>query len=179
MLVQLLNSVDALRLTCRRRFLAGSGALLLTQPAHAVTPVAFGTVNLKPGATIEGDSRMGALYVTARPQPQNSALQAGKVPPLASKRFQGPLSFPLDFVLTNDDLTVEYADVPVGSYERLDLLVSARYDTDGVAATRGPEDLVGRGSVSKRGSSDPSTWMTPAIELQGRGVTGKLLTGGK
>ena len=55
-----------------------------------------------------------------------------------------------------------------------DLVVSARFDSDGVAATRDPTDLVGRGFYSSKSSQDPV-----AVELQGRGLFGKSVTAKK
>lgn len=109
-----------------------------------------------------------------------AALQAGKTVPLATGRFAAPLQFPFAFDLSTADLSVEYQGVvDVESFDTLDLIVSARWDTDGTAATRGPDDLVGRGSLLKRGSRDGSSWTKPVVELQGRGMAGRLLTGGK
>ena len=53
-----------------------------------------------------------------------------------------------------------------------ELIVSARLDTDGVASTRDPEDLVGRGISSR--SSDSAAVVS--IELRGRGLFGKSVT---
>jgi hypothetical protein len=101
-----------------------------------------------------------------------------KVPPLAAARFGFP-TLPYEFTLTLDDLTPEFKGVPVEEWERQDLIVSARLDTDGVAATRDPADLVGRGTVRKASSAVASAWEGADVELQGRGLTGRLLTGGK
>jgi len=66
------------------------------------------------------------------------------------------------------------------------LVVSARWDSDGVAATRDPEDLVGRAAAPAIGTAVKATSAaasdaSPApavvvIELQGRGAAGKLFT---
>ena len=56
-----------------------------------------------------------------------------------------------------------------------DLIVSARLDTDGVASTRDPEDLVGRGISSH--SSERTNVVS--IELRGRGMFGKSVTARK
>lgn len=123
-----------------------------------------------------------ALYVTVRVVPSNNVgkyVTEGKVPPLATARFAGPVTFPFDFTITRDMLTPEYSQVAAEQWERQDLIVSARLDKDGRAATRDPEDLVGRGMVLKAQSVDPARWTPAAFELQGRGLTGRLLTGGK
>lgn len=176
-------------LSLRRNVVKGGTAALLHQhlashllpglpPALAATPpssvIAVGTV-ISNGF---GPGSEGALYVTARPAPDNAALQAGKVPPLAAARF-APVAFPFQFELTSSDLTAEYLGTPSSAYEEKDLLISVRFDTDGVAATRGPDDLVGRASLVKRRSAAPVDWLPVVVELQGRGLTGRLLTGGK
>lgn len=69
-------------------------------------------------------------------------------------------------------------------------VVSARLDSDGVAATRDPEDLVGRALMKKTKLSKavPATAASPGdqastevpqvtVPLQGRGFGGKLVTG--
>ena len=147
-------------------------------PAAAV--IATGTVRVQAGVEAS-DSPATALYVTVRVVPQNNVgryVTAGKVPPLAAARFASP-TFPYSFSISMDDITPEFSSIPRAEWERQDLIVSARLDTDGVAATRDPADLVGRGLVEKRGSADPPAWAAADVELQGRGLTGRLLTGGK
>ena len=145
--------------------------------------VAIGTVALPNGAStaVGSDAAGAALYVTAKPADTGTGIyaQAGKVPPLAAARFATPLEFPFSFQLTSADLTPEFAGVEQKVWEATDLVVTARFDTDGVAATRGPDDLVGRGTLSKAGTVDQSRWSSCRVELQGRGLAGKLLTGGK
>lgn len=172
---------------CRRSFMALPVSVAMASASVGNAAVAFasgpasiakGTIDLQKGAVAAGDTP--ALYVTVRPAAANgmSALQAGKVVPLATKRFAAPLLFPFQFELTAADLTEEYRDADPSSYDSVDLLVSARWDGDGVAATRGPDDLVGRGLLRKLGSSDKEQWSGASIELQGRGLAGRLLTGG-
>ena len=70
-----------------------------------------------------------------------------------------------------------------------DLVVSARLDTDGVASTRDPTDLVGRGIFRPPAATPASTAAASAaaaapatvvsIELRGRGMFGKSVTGRK
>ena len=48
-----------------------------------------------------------------------------------------------------------------------------------VTRRRGPDDLVGRGLVEKFNQLDSSQWKQAEIVLEGRGLTGRLLTGGK
>ncbi|CAJ1888524.1 unnamed protein product [Cylindrotheca closterium] len=107
----------------------------------------------------------------------------GKSPPVLAARIENP-SFPLDFSLVSPrDLTVEGAasisadngqspDFNNLWWNKEDLIVSARWDSDGVAATRSPEDLVGR-AVWKNGEAKVQ------LELGGRGAFGKYVTGSK
>jgi len=175
-------NLDLQALTSRRAVLAAAPALLACASSSRAadagpTVVAVGTVLQKADAAVP--SGAAALYVTARPASSQGALQAGaKTPPIASARFATPLHFPFEFVLTTDDLTAEYRAADAASFNRLDLVISARLDGDGVAATRGPDDLVGRGTLSKRGSGRAEEWRPAHVELQGRGLGGRLLTGG-
>ncbi|KAL7551837.1 hypothetical protein ACHAWF_015027 [Thalassiosira exigua] len=159
----------------------------------------IGTATLQPGLSIdESIGSNAALYVTARPNRPDNVPRAildgsrGKPPPVLSARFSNP-SFPFEFTLTSQNYTPEGASKVVGGggvgdegttatsgkadevwWEGDDLIVSARFDSDGVAATRDPTDLVGRGiySATAGGSSVP-------IELVGRGLFGKSVTAKK
>lgn len=97
--------------------------------------------------------------------------------------------FPFEFTLTAADVTVEGQQQQQGQantntanthtdywWSRDDLIVSARLDSDGVAATRDPNDLVGR-STLKRKRSGADADEVVVVELQGRGVGGKFVTG--
>ena len=159
----------------------------------------------------------GALYVTVRVVPSNNVgryVVAGKVPPLATARFGSPITFPFEVALLANDLTPEYAAIPREEWQLQDLTVSARWDVDGTAATRDPDDLVGsdcrcnesaglgraparlplcfpctiyimrafahgpgRGMVQKFESGDRSRWKPADVTLEGRGLTGRVLTG--
>ena len=177
------------RFSSRRPFLlAASSALLQLRtgwPSAASesteSTIATGVVRVTPELA-PPQSQTSALYVTCRLNPQANVpryVTGGKVPPLAAARFAAP-SFPFSFELRTSDLTPEFANVPQSEWIAQDLVISARWDTDGVAATRDPGDLVGRGLLSKRKGALPSKWEGAAdIELQGRGLTGRLLTGGK
>ena len=152
-----------------------------------------GTATLQSGASIDDailKSNNAALYVTARPNKPDNVPRAildgsrGKPPPVLSARFAN-ISFPFDFTLTSDNFTPEGAtsiakegDASTTKtedvwWDKEDLIVSARLDTDGVAATRDPTDLVGRGIyvANKEG--------TVIVELQGRGMFGKSVTAKK
>ena len=156
----------------RRALLASAAGLACStprcQPAAAEDNnglVALGTVKVKDGVTQPSQER-GALYVTARIPPNR--LSAGKVPPLATARYAAPVTFPFEVRLTAADLTPEYAGVPASEWSGQDLTLSARWDCDGTAATRDPDDLVGRGQVV---GGRPAV-----VVLEGRGLTGRVLT---
>jgi hypothetical protein len=163
----------------RRSILAAaclSAMTTTTVPSFAIEPftVASGTIALQRGLTKPPDAAAAALYITARTE----AAPGSKIPPLARARVGTDLSFPYRFRLTTSDLTPEYASVDPQNWEAADLIITARFDTDGVAATRGPDDLVGRAPLLKHNTRDEADWSKCAVELQGRGLTGLLLTGG-
>jgi hypothetical protein len=137
--------------------------------------ILHGSVYLRADAAIDqGDS--AALYITVRTdRPDNvpAAVLAGtrgKPPPIASARFAHPI-FPFEFSLGTSDLTFE-GSAEDSWWKADDLVVSARLDCDGIASTRGPNDLVGRSILRRR--TYPSTPIK--IELEGRGLGGKYLT---
>jgi hypothetical protein len=215
-----LNRRDALVKTAK--VLSASTIVMLVSPSLSssyATPISSlppdkvylrGTVTLQPGQTIPSSSE-AALYITVRPNVPDDAPRAildgtrGKSPPVLSARFpiassttEGAEFFPLDFELTQQNLTPEGAmllptttttDGEVGDRSTMlwwekngkDLIVSARLDTDGVASTRDPEDLVGRG-ISPRSSeraNDEANVTVVSIELRGRGMFGKSVTARK
>jgi hypothetical protein len=126
------------------------------------------------------------LYITVRPQRPDNVPKAilagsnGKPPPVLACRISNPV-FPYVFELTTMDLTPEGAYILDRSREKYwfegeNLIVSARWDTDGVASTRDPPDLVGRSQYSV----PSSMWNEERpliVELSGRGIAGKLVTG--
>ncbi len=159
-----------------------------------------GKIDIQSGIVIPDDISTSALYITARPNAVVDVPRAildgsnGKAPPVLAARFPNVIQFPYEFELSLNDLTVEgsskLADADNDStssasasssywWEGKDLVVSARWDTDGIAATRNPTDLVGRGmyTVGKNENIDSNNIVS--VQLQGRGFTGKLITGGK
>lgn len=135
----------------------------------------------------ESTTSNAALYVTVRPDTPDNVPAAilsgtrGKPPPVMAARFASP-TFPFDFQLTApQNLTPEGAsgitdpaalqNVSSFWWANDNLIVSARWDSDGVAATRSPEDLVGR-AVCRRGAAG-----TVEVKLEGRGAFGKFVTG--
>jgi hypothetical protein len=118
-----------------------------------------------------------ALYITCRPAVADNVPAAilsgtrGKAPPVLAARFANP-TFPYTFALTTDNLTPEGATAGGDWWmnsSSIDLVVSARWDSDGVAATRSPNDFVGRGLFQQQQE-------TVTIPLQGRGAFGKFAT---
>ena len=134
-----------------------------------------------------------ALYVTARPSIPDNVPTAildgsrGKSPPVLSARYPNP-TFPFDFALTAKDFTTEGAAKIVNGdsasdkrsgvwWSGQDLIVSARLDTDGIASTRDPTDLVGRGIFHAQSSTTSNAMSdTLSIQLSGRGMFGKRVT---
>ena len=141
-----------------------------------------GTVTLQNGLSSENIEPGAALYITARTNKPDNVPKAildgsrGKSPPVFASRFENP-QFPFKFSLTSENLTVEGASAVEGSdnvwWRGEDFVVSARLDSDGVAATRDPTDLVGRGFYSSVLRDDVM------IDLQGRGMFGKAVTSKK
>ena len=166
----------------RRRLLISLPFISLVQPVAADDGNSSGvllqtTVTLTKNADIsEISGEKSAIYITARPNTPDNVPKAildgsrGKPPPVLIARIPGVTAFPLEYSFTQKDVTVEGAAAGDGSYwwQGAPLVVSARLDSDGVAATRDPTDLVGRG-VAAAGSR-------VEVELQGRGVAGKLFT---
>lgn len=138
-----------------------------------------GTVTVKSVEGLPEDTSSSAVYITARPSKADNVPRAildgsnGKPPPVLSSRIPNP-EFPYDFQLSTLDLTQEgAASMPNDRYwfEGQDLTISARWDTDGVASTRDPTDLVGRSQYLSSKNNEP------VVQLSGRGITGKLVTG--
>ena len=164
-----------------------------------------GVATLQSGITIINDNdtnnnpnnKNAALYVTARPNKADNVPRAildgsnGRPPPVLSARYPNP-TFPFEFRLTSQNYTPEGASsiIEVGNndddnnnngvwWEDEDLIISARLDTDGVAATRDPTDLVGRGLYIKKKMDENDNNNEVSIELQGRGLFGKSVTAKK
>jgi hypothetical protein len=166
-----------------------------TSSTSTSTTIVKGTVTLASDVVASG-SENSALYITCRPdQPDNvpTAILSGtrgKAPPVLAARLPNP-TFPLEFTLTaprdltpegasssssnkDDDGTATATTTPFW-WNKDDLIVSARWDSDGVAATRSPEDLVGRALWKSQGGGADAT---VEVQLTGRGAFGKFATGG-
>jgi hypothetical protein len=138
-----------------------------------------GKVMTSPDVKFPEETSSSALYVTARPNKADNVPRAildgsnGKPPPVLVARYANP-QFPFDFSLTKADLTQEGLSTSESDqfwFEGQDLIVSARWDTDGTASTRDPTDLVGRSLYVSKGGDDV------VVQIGGRGITGKFVTG--
>lgn len=164
-------------------------------PAGMIRPDEIGNYKSETFDRSNNDEKLPtkpALYVTARPNRPDNVPKAildgsrGKSPPILAARFENP-SFPFKFELGEKDLTPEGAggdnnqkSTNTGRFwwAADDLIVSARWDNDGIAATRSPEDLVGR-NVWKQGMTATDKNDDCAgfvLDLQGRGAFGKFAT---
>ena len=170
LVLALLASAAALAPTVDRRTALALPLAVVPVAARAATDdvIVSGTVSAA-DAVVGPDA---ALYVTMRrggaPQAAFAKFKAVPEPSLAAVRI--PMkgkSFPVDFSIPRSAL---FPDAPALPDEIKDvaLTVSARLDQDGVAATRGPDDLVG--SVYTTPSSAPA-----AITLEPRGVVSNFM----
>jgi hypothetical protein len=142
--------------------------------AHAAQPPAIlrGSVALEDKVMAPSNGGKEALYLTAKETRTPVEIAGSAVKPaVLSARFQGPLSFPYSFELTENDLTAE-GKARLSTFSSSEVVLSARYDVDGVAATRDPSDLVGKSTVKpdKSGFSDVN------IQLTDRGAGGRFVT---
>mmetsp|Transcript_15972 Transcript_15972/g.48309 ORF Transcript_15972/g.48309 Transcript_15972/m.48309 type:complete len:181 (+) Transcript_15972:20-562(+) len=167
-LARLTEALSSTTVVTRRSLAAGVAALSL--PAHAeTTTVVSGTVSLEKGTTAVTDEG-AALYVTlkrgAAPQNVASLIAATPAPAIGALRFLvKDVTFPFKFAFARDDLFPEYADADLTGIQ---LTLAARLDSDGVAATRGPQDLVGAAFVA---GGDTSA----VLELKPRGLVSGVM----
>ena len=126
---------------------------------------------------IYGQGSTSAIYLTAKQDVGiwQAQVRNMKPPPVLTSRTAAPFTFPLDLTLNGQtDLTPEglalQKDWQTG---KVPLVVSARLDVDGVAATRNAEDLIGKAIVSK---DKDGMWSGCSIELEDRGVGGRIVT---
>jgi hypothetical protein len=151
--------------------LISSSCFLFAQPTFAdeIKGTVFLSANAKPVF-----NEKSALYLTAREDfgVLGTILQQ-RPPPVFSKKLTQLKEFPASVELSDvADLTVEGGLSSSWKSGKKNLVISARWDTDGDASTRGEDDLVGKGSSSK----GEKEWSDFSIELEGRGVAGKFLT---
>lgn len=135
--------------------------------AVAPTTIVTGVATLDAAAPTGDDA---ALYVTVKKgagaQAVAGLVKAAPSPPVAALRVPlRDISFPYTFRVVSTDVFPGVADLTGVS-----LTVSARLDQDGVAATRGAEDLVATGFAV---GADP----TPVqLTLKGRGIVSSFMT---
>ena len=142
----------------------------LAAPAWAVS----GSVSSQTAELVVPDG--AALYLTLRPA-------SGGVGPVGAQRLplRGRVNFPLAVSLSSEADALPDAP-PLESWRDSQLLLSARLDWDGDASTRNAEDLVGRTTLRPTARRDGSgsdlkaSWEAAALQLQGRGFAGRLLT---
>lgn len=176
--------------------LCGSSPALLPgraaaeQTAFASPPPAWQplsvVLSLSRGASLAEGGPNAAVYVTARAPGRGTPPLAAKRVPLPPPPLAGD-AWTLRVVLNDSDAVVDPASAS-SSFEAVsrawaaatELSVSARFDVDGVAATRDEGDLVGRVSVRRRKSEgeagDNASWSDAAVALGGRGFGGRLVT---
>jgi hypothetical protein len=149
------------------------------------------SVSVRPGVQTPL-SDAASLYVTARPDKPDNVPAAilsgtrGKPPPVLAARFPlstlSPTTFPYMVDITEANLTPVGVDRGGRWWERDNVSVTARLDSDGVAATRSPDDLIGRTisrpqvENSQSENCDAGRRQSVDLELQGRGIGGKLIT---
>lgn len=134
------------------------------------------TITMKKSATLPRGTDP-AIYLTARQDVGiwTAQIKNMKPPPILTSRAAGPFSFPTEILLSaKNDITPEGVEI-INQWQsgKKPIVVSARLDADGVAATRNAEDLVGKAIASKDASGE---WKGCQIELTDRGVGGKLVT---
>ena len=134
------------------------------------------TLTVKKGATLPKGSDP-AIYLTARQDVGiwTAQIKNMKPPPILTSRAAGPFAFPTEILLSaKNDITPEGVEI-INQWQsgKKPIVVSARLDADGVAATRNAEDLVGKAIASKDSSG---AWKGCEIQLTDRGVGGKLVT---
>ena len=184
----LVSALSSSQTITRRGAVSAAAAIfgsraLSSRAATPATIIATGIVKNDPncmGLTCSGLTPVpsnGALYISLRPSKNDAAVR-----PMATARFAGPITFPYEWAFSAADLTPEYSGMDataLASYLRADLTISVRFDDDGVLSTNGPDDLVGRSMLRKRGASEPGMWEPAVVQLQGRGYAGRISASGK
>jgi hypothetical protein len=168
-------TTKAVEVRQHRTVAAALGGLMLTTlggvPAsHAM--VLSGEVRLVEGIVAAPDNRDQALYITAREDRGvwQDRVRNFKSPPVMSKRIPASAlksGFPLEVTLDSAVDSTPEGQADAWTKGTNPLLVSARLDVDGTAATRSPEDLTGSGSASFDRAE--GRWEHFEIALSGRG----------
>lgn len=118
-----------------------------------------------------------AVYVSARPKnpvsipPEVQRSARGGVPAVFFAAIPNPKSFPVDFTLTENDITPEgdfgLTSDPYWWAEDVEWEISARVDSDGAVRTLDAEDLVGRTVTSEPGETSPDTKIVVSVKERG------------
>ena len=110
--------------------------------ATAIAPALAASDDIVVEGVVESPSSEGVLYITvkkgAAPQEIAGLVRGAPEPAIGALRIPEP-KFPYAFALRRSDLFPEFKDLDTTG---LALTVAARLDSDGVAATRSPDDLV-------------------------------------
>lgn len=157
--------------------IGGAMISFVTQSAQAVDISLHGIVSIAPNVPVPTGEKV-ALYLTVREDVGiwQSAVRNQKPPPVLTKKITQLGDFPISFDITSQgDLTPEGAAYNTWLSGKQPLSVAVRLDTDGVAATRDPDDLVGQGSSELVDGK----WTDVVVALEGRGVAGKFITNKK
>jgi len=175
----LFGSAYSLSLATSLRKAAVTSLATLTLGMNAANAITLSGVVLIPDGVPAPTGSDRALYVTVKPDIGviNAQILNIKVPPIMTKRIPASLlSFPYTYTIDEVKDATEEAAASKSRWEKGDvpLIVSVRYDNDGVAATRSPEDLVGKGESSFISGDE---WSKADVQLSDRGIGGKLVTG--
>lgn len=145
--------------------------LLLSSPSTSTTSSSVGE-----NSVYQKQEASPALYVTARVGSRGRVLASIKLP---LQSLPSP-TFPALVQIKEGDIYAETPEVRhaiAREIQTSDLVLSARLDQDGRAATRGPQDLVGQATLYKFKSLDSAQWSRADIVLTGRGAFGEFVTG--
>jgi hypothetical protein len=150
----------------------GQTVALAEEPSATIS----GVVSLSEGQSPPSDNSASALYITAKEDLNlwTTGVRNIKAPPVLTKRIPGPVKFPVEFTLDYSNDATPEGQVTFGTWaDKKALLLSARWDDDGVAATRSQDDLVGKAVADPLSKGQ---WGKVNIEMTDRGVGGKLVT---
>lgn len=151
----------------RRAALIGGGSSTIVALDNEEDVVVAGTLSLSSEDEPPPDTAKGAVYVTvklgASTDSTMSLVRAAPLAAVAAIRLTD-VTFPVSFRVTSADLFPDAPRVPPGA----SLTVSARYDADGIAATRDPDDLVASAFTKQNDQQ-------LALKLQPRGLVSKFM----
>lgn len=173
-------------LACNKIFRAGASiaaAIVVGNPELSFAEVGPNDIQCQvllpaSASAIYGQGATSAIYLTAKQDVGiwQAQVRNMKPPPVLTSRTAAPFTFPLEIILNGQiNLTPEGLGIQKEWQSgKVPLVVSARLDVDGVAATRNAEDLIGKAIVSKDKAS--GLWKGCSIELEDRGIGGRIVT---